>query len=145
MPETIEAPPEVVPHQPADPSFKEMLGNLLGKKEGQQDKQEPDEPAMWAVLLHNDNTTFPNFVILVLNEAFKVEGNAAQRLMMKAHTTGQAVVIVTTKDRADTMMRLAHDLIGKAEAGLHFYRHVPSCELTFSLREETPDKGRTGA
>ncbi len=135
MPETIEAPPKVEPNKPADPAFKEMLGNLLGKKEGE--KQEPAEPPMWAIVLHNDNTTFPDFVTEVLMEAFRVEGNSAHRTMMLAHRSGQAVVTVTTKDRADTMMEVAREMIAKAEGGKHFYSHVPSCELAFSLREET--------
>lgn len=145
MPETIEAPPKVVPQKPADPAFKEMLGNLLGKKEGEQDKPTPDEPPMWAVILHNDHTTFPPFVVEVLSEAFKIEGEAATQIMLQAHRSGQAVVIITTKDRADTMIDLARGMISKAQPGRHFYSHAPSCELTFSLREETSDKGRTGA
>lgn len=142
MPETIEAPPEVVPHQPADPAFVRQLDKMLGKKEGEQ--QKPEEPAMWAVVLHNDNTTFPDFVTEVLMEAFRIEGNSSKRIMMHAHRTGQAVVTVTTKERAETMLHAAEAMVAKAEAGKHFYSHVASCELAFSLREESSEKGKGG-
>lgn len=122
-----------------DPAFKDMMKNIVGKKQ----EPEPEKPKMWAILLHNDDTTFPQFVVRVLSEAFKVEGQAASRIMLKAHRTGQDVVTVTTKDQADTMIDLAEVLIRGAQPQVDFLSHggLASCELKFSLREETPDKG----
>ena len=101
------------------------------------DKATPAKPPMYSVILHNDHTTFPDFVVLVLQQAFSVEGNAAQKVMMTAHRNAQCVVKVTTKDLAESQLDTANAIIRGAEPGRHHGNRNGGCELTFSIKAES--------
>lgn len=133
MPDTIEAPPII------DPGVKDLLKNLANLKPEDAEKEETKEPALWAIILHNDNTTFPDFVTKVLMEAFSVEGMKARNVMMTAHRSGQCVVKVVTKDQAETQHGVAMVMVRNARAGRDFYGGIQKCELQFTLREETKE------
>lgn len=100
-------------------------------------KTTPAKPPMYSVVLHNDHTTFPDFVVQVLQQAFSVEGQAAQKVMMTAHRGGQAVVKVTTKDIAESQLDAANAIIRGAEPGRHHGNRNGNCELTFSVKAES--------
>lgn len=100
-------------------------------------KQEPETPKMWRVILLNDHTTFPEFVTQVLHVAFKIPGLEARRIMMQAHTGGQATVKVSTKDLCQTQLAAAQAMIARAQPGVDHYTRVPACELKFDLIQES--------
>lgn len=102
-----------------------------------QDKEKTAKPPMWSVTLHNDHTTFPDFVVEVLQQAFGVEGQAAQKVMMTAHRGSRATVKVTTKDLAESQLATAQNMIAAAEPGRHHGNRNGGCELTFSIAPES--------
>lgn len=101
--------------------------------------EKPVTPPMWSITLHNDNSTNPDFVIRVLQEAFGVEGDAAQQIMMKAHRGSQATVKVTTKDLAESQQAIANGIISTARGGYDFFVRDQNmgCQLTFSIAPES--------
>lgn len=50
------------------------------------------KPKKWALILHNDDVTPMDFVVMLLNYVFKFDIVRATELMLKVHTQGQAVV-----------------------------------------------------
>lgn len=105
---------------------------------GATNDQAPAKPPMYAVILHNDRSTSPLFVVQVLRTAFSVEGRRAQSVMMTAHTGNQAVVKVTSKELAETQLARAHGMIQGARPGQDFYLFpdVTACELRFTVELE---------
>ncbi|MEJ7136994.1 ATP-dependent Clp protease adapter ClpS [Amphibiibacter pelophylacis] len=59
-------------------------------------------PQMWRVIMINDDFTPMEFVVLVLQEFFNLDLEAATRVMLTIHQQGQAVCGVYTKDVAST-------------------------------------------
>lgn len=78
-------------------------------------KPKPERPRLYKVLLLNDDYTPRDFVTLVLKAVFRMSAETGYRVMMTAHKFGSAVVVVCTRDIAETKAREATDL-GK-EAG----------------------------
>lgn len=64
-----------------------------------------NKPRMYKVTMHNDNVTTMDFVIKVLIEIFHKNADDAEKLMMKIHLEGSAVVGVYTYDIARTKVR----------------------------------------
>lgn len=109
-PETVQAPPTV----------------------GNANEQKPAKPPMYAVLLHNDDTTKFMDVVDVLNEVFKVPMARAKIIMMTAHREGKAVVAIMTLDQAETRCAQAANMVSGLVSGLG-----GPCELTFTYEQET--------
>lgn len=69
------------------------------------------EPSMYDVIMHNDDVTTMEFVIMVLIRVFHKKPADAERLMLKIHHEGSAVAGTYTKDiaqsKADLTMRMA--------------------------------------
>ena len=49
------------------------------------------EPGVWNVILHNDNTTSMEFVVLVLMQIFHKSYDESAALMIEIHEQGQGV------------------------------------------------------
>lgn len=94
---------------------------------------EPAKPPMWAIWLHNDNSTMPYFVTRVLEAAFGIPSEDAGRLMFAVHQSDRGLVKVCTRDLADTQLGRAEQMIRNATPGIDYGRHAPRCELTFTL------------
>ena len=60
------------------------------------------KPQLWRVLMHNDDFTTQEFVVLVLINFFRKDATEANHLMLKVHMSGKAIVGVYTKDVAET-------------------------------------------
>ena len=56
---------------------------------------------MLRVLIHNDDFTPMGFVLYVLGEVFKLDFSSAHPIMMEAHETGVALVVVEPFERAE--------------------------------------------
>ena len=56
------------------------------------DRTDIREPHKWAVIFWNDDFTTMEFVVKVLTEVFLKTSEEAERLMLKVHEEGQAVV-----------------------------------------------------
>lgn len=68
----------------------------------QEAKPQIKEPAMYQVLMHNDDFTPMEFVIAVLESMFGMDRVKATNVMLEVHTTGSAVCGVFSKDVAET-------------------------------------------
>ena len=59
-------------------------------------------PAMWRVLLHNDDYTTQEFVVWVLETAFQNLPAEAFSIMMRVHQSGLGIAGIYTRDVAET-------------------------------------------
>ena len=79
------------------------------------DREELQEPPLYKVLLHNDDYTTMDFVVLVLEVVFHKDGQEAARIMMRVHQDGKGVAGIFTRDVAETKAAIVHDLAHKNE------------------------------
>jgi ATP-dependent Clp protease adaptor protein ClpS len=94
------------------------MGNTRHENEGltiTDMRQKTEEPAMYTVLLLNDDYTTMDFVIMVLEVVFHKESQDATRIMLKVHQDGKGVAGVFTRDVAETKVAIVHDLAHKNE------------------------------
>ena len=59
-------------------------------------------PSMYQVMLHNDDYTSMEFVVLVLEKFFNMNGGRAVMVMQEVHMKGVAVCGIYTRDIAET-------------------------------------------
>ena len=95
------------------------------------------KPPMFAVLLHNDDSTSFMFVVDVLREVFAMEGERARQIMMAAHTSGKAVVAIYSKEIAETKLDQAMAKIKNEGLGQNGRNPDAACELRFTSEQET--------
>ena len=77
-------------------------------------KPKLDRPRVYKVLLHNDDYTPMEFVVLVLVQLFHKSESDAASIMLHAHTHGMAVAGVYTFEIAETKVQQTMALAGKA-------------------------------
>ena len=73
-------------------------------------EEETREPAMYRVLLHNDDYTTMDFVVAVLMAVFHKSVGEATRIMLNVHHTGIGVCGVFTFEVAETKVKTVHEL-----------------------------------
>jgi ATP-dependent Clp protease adaptor protein ClpS len=104
-------PREKKPKEPAAPP-----SDGTWEREGESDvateeEQTVERPKMFNVLLHNDNYTTMEFVVMVLVTVFHLAEADAVRIMLNVHNQGIGVAGTYTfevaETRADKTMRLA--------------------------------------
>ena len=66
-------------------------------------------PPLWRVVMHNDDFTTQEFVVLVLVNFFRKDPTEAHHLMLKVHMHGKAIVAVYTRDIAETKVQQVED------------------------------------
>jgi ATP-dependent Clp protease adaptor protein ClpS len=71
-------------------------------------------PQLWKVLLHNDDYTPMEFVVLVLRQVFHKSDADASAIMLHAHTHGMAVAGVYSFELAETKVQETMSLAEKA-------------------------------
>lgn len=64
----------------------------------------------WKVLLHDDDVTTFEFVIVLLITVFQKEPEEAVRLTKEVHDTGAALVTVTSLERAELYLEQVRSL-----------------------------------
>ncbi len=72
-------------------------------------KPKVERPAMYKVILLNDDYTPMDFVVEVLRKFFGITEDQAVGLMLTVHTKGAAVVGVFTREIAETKVTLVMD------------------------------------
>lgn len=78
-------------------------------------REEEKEPPMYKVLLHNDDYTTMDFVIMILKGVFHKDSDEATRIMMNVHQQGIGVAGIYNRDIAETKIAMVHDLAKKHE------------------------------
>jgi ATP-dependent Clp protease adaptor protein ClpS len=72
-------------------------------------------PAMYKVLLLNDDYTPMEFVVMVIQEYFNKDHETATRIMLQVHLAGKGVCGIFTRDLASTKV---HQVVERSrEAG----------------------------
>ncbi len=62
-------------------------------------------PRLYRVLLHNDDYTTREFVVLVLHHVFHLDEQSAIRIMLHVHNNGVGVAGVFTREVAETKIK----------------------------------------
>jgi len=70
---------------------------------------------LYRVLIHNDEVTPMDFVVMVLIQVFKKDAGEACRIMMEAHTADTALVAVLPLEQAELRVDQAHSLARTAK------------------------------
>lgn len=78
-------------------------------------QQQTRKPSLYKVLLHNDDYTTMDFVVMVLEIVFRKNSTEANRIMLNVHQKGFGVAGVYTRDVAETKVALVYDLARKNE------------------------------
>lgn len=68
------------------------------------------EPRRYKVIIHNDDFTTMEFVVMVLKEVFFLNEEKAQELMLQVHHCDKAVVGVYTYDIAKSKVQKATNM-----------------------------------
>ena len=72
-------------------------------------------PAMWRVLLHNDDYTTQEFVVWILETVFNKPPAEAFAIMMRVHQMGLGIAGIYTRDVAETKVNSTRQLAEQHE------------------------------
>ncbi|PZU88785.1 MAG: ATP-dependent Clp protease adaptor ClpS [Shinella sp.] len=97
-----------------------MPQNDAGLKPKTVTKPKVERPRLYKVILVNDDYTPREFVTMVLKAVFRMSEETGYRVMLTAHKLGTAVVVVCTRDIAETKAKEATDLAKEAGFPLMF-------------------------
>lgn len=78
-------------------------------------EQRVEHPRMWRVLLHNDDYTTQDFVVMVLETVFRKPRGEAFTIMMSVHRSGVGVAGIFTRDVAETKIRTTRQMAEEQE------------------------------
>ena len=94
-----------------------MADSLTKNKEkiAPRDQEDLEEPPRFKVLLHNDDYTTMDFVVMILQSVFNKDAATAAEIMLNVHKQGVGVAGVYTRDVAETKVALVHELSRKHE------------------------------
>lgn len=88
-------------------------------------KAEESLESLYRVLIHNDDVTPYDFVIMVLSRFFQLDSSEAERVTWTAHSSGTALVAVLPLTEAQKR-------VGRA----HFAASLEGYPLTFSIEPD---------
>lgn len=87
-------------------------------------RSKPQRPPLYKVILLNDDFTPREFVVLVLKAVFRMQEEAAHRVMLTAHQKGSCVIAVFTRDVAETKAKEATEM-GRSKGYPLFFTTEP--------------------
>lgn len=76
-------------------------------------REEVQEPPLFKVLLHNDDYTTMDFVVMVLETVFSKDTAEATRVMLNVHHQGHGVAGIYTREIGETKVAAVHRLARK--------------------------------
>lgn len=78
-------------------------------------REKIDKPRLWKILLHNDNYTTMDFVVLVLVSVFHKSEGEAIRIMLDVHRKGTGIVGTYTREIAETKVTRVSEMAQQAQ------------------------------
>lgn len=87
--------------------------------------EETEEESLWRVIIHNDDVTPMEFVVMILQRIFELLPLQAEHVMIMAHYTGMAYVCTLPLSEAKSR-------VGKA----HFAAQLEGYPLRFTIEPE---------
>lgn len=79
------------------------------------DKIENQEPPMYNVLIHNDDYTSMDFVVVILMEIFDKDEVVAEEIMFAVHNEGIGIAGTYNYEIAETKAAIVHQLAEQNE------------------------------
>ncbi len=95
-----------------------MAGNNSALPQGEAgtiNREELREPPLYRVLLHNDDYTTMEFVVMVLERVFDKNVEEATRIMLSVHHEGVGLAGLYTREIAETKAMTVHRLAKKSQ------------------------------
>jgi len=77
-------------------------------------RRKTDKPKLYKVLLHNDDYTTMEFVVVVLESIFGKSPAEAYRVMMNVHTSDVGIAGIYSYEVAETKVALTHETAKEA-------------------------------
>lgn len=77
------------------------------------EREDIREPSLYKALLHNDDYTSMEFVILILENIFGKTTTMATKIMLDVHQQGIGVAGIYTREICETKIELVHHLARK--------------------------------
>ncbi|MGI6638275.1 MAG: ATP-dependent Clp protease adapter ClpS [Desulfobulbus sp.] len=78
-------------------------------------KEKVQEPPLYRVLLHNDDYTTMEFVIMILERVFEKSNDEATRIMLNVHYEGVGLAGLYSREIAETKVAVVHRLARKSQ------------------------------
>ncbi len=78
-------------------------------------KQKVQKPPLYKVLLHNDDYTTMEFVVMILEMVFHKNSIEATKIMLNVHQQGIGVAGIYTREVAETKISIVKDLAERNE------------------------------
>jgi ATP-dependent Clp protease adaptor protein ClpS len=94
---------------------KEQLGSRPGEDLAVQEKRKTKTPPLYRVLLHNDDYTTMEFVVMVLVEVFHRSESEAVDIMLHVHRKGVGVAGVYPKEIAESKVEKVTRMASEAQ------------------------------
>lgn len=92
------------------------MGDKKGDLQGlilSEDETKTKEPLLYKVLLHNDDYTSMEFVVLILENIFYKSKQEATSIMMNVHNDGVGIAGIYTREICETKIVIVHELAKK--------------------------------